>query len=219
MISAKNIYKSFGTVDVLKGASLDISTPEIAAILGKSGSGKSTFLQIIGTLDQADKGTVNLLGNDIAKLNKNQLAELRNEHIGFIFQFHHLLAEFTALENVCIPYYIANKSKVDAERRGKELLDFLGLTHRLTHKPKELSGGEQQRVAVARAMMNNPDIIFADEPTGNLDGKSSQNLLDIFKQLHTEFEKTIIMVTHNEDLAKQCHTTYHMTDGILTHHD
>ncbi len=215
MIIANNIHKSFGTVEVLKGASLTITEPSLCAILGKSGSGKSTFLQILGTLDQPDKGELSIHGLDTLSLSEQHLANLRNEQIGFIFQFHHLLSEFTALENVCIPYYINGRAKAKAEVRAKELLDYLELSHRLDHKPSQLSGGEQQRVAVARALMNDPEIILADEPTGNLDQESSQHLMNKFIELNSKFDKTVIIVTHNADLANQCDRIFSMNDGIL----
>ena len=215
MIVARNIKKSFGAVEVLKGVNFNLDTPQMVAIVGKSGSGKSTFLHILGTLDRPDSGTCTLMGEDILTSSEKRLSEVRNTDIGFIFQFHHLLAEFSALENVCIPYYITNKSKSSAESRAKELLDYMGLSHRLTHKPKELSGGEQQRVAVARALMMKPRLLLADEPTGNLDSQASQDLLNIFRKLHNDFDQTIIMVTHNTELASKCDVTYQMKDGIL----
>ena len=215
MITARNIKKSYGKIEVLRGVNFSVEEPQIISIVGQSGSGKSTFLHLLGTLDTPDSGSLDILGNDVLLYNENQLAEVRNKEIGFIFQFHHLLAEFTALENVSIPYYINNKSKESAEARAEELLDYMGLSHRLSHKPKELSGGEQQRVAVARALMNQPKILLADEPTGNLDSQSSENLLEIFKKLHSDFGQTIIMVTHNDDLAEQCDMSYRMEDGIL----
>jgi len=215
VITARNITKSYGKVEVLRGVNFSVEEPKIISIVGKSGSGKSTFLHLLGTLDTPDGGSLSILDNDVLAYNENQLAEVRNKEIGFIFQFHHLLAEFTALENVSIPYYINNKSKEKAETRAKELLDYMDLGHRLDHKPKELSGGEQQRVAVARALMNQPKILLADEPTGNLDSQSSENLLEIFKKLHTDFGQTIIMVTHNNELAQRCDISYRMEDGIL----
>lgn len=215
MIITRNIKKSFGTVEVLKGVNFTLDTPQLVAIVGKSGSGKSTFLQILGTLDRPDSGTVELLGKDVLTMNQKSLANIRNQDIGFIFQFHHLLAEFTALENVCIPYYITNQPTAKAEARAGELLDYLGLSHRLTHKPKELSGGEQQRVAVARALMMKPKILLADEPTGNLDSQASEDLLKIFRQLNDDFDQSIIMVTHNNELASKCDITYQMVDGVL----
>ena len=215
MITARNITKSYGKVEVLRGVNFSVEEPKIISIVGKSGSGKSTFLHLLGTLDTPDGGSLSILDKDVLSYNENQLAEVRNKEIGFIFQFHHLLAEFTALENVSIPYYINNKSKEKAETRAKELLDYMDLGHRLDHKPKELSGGEQQRVAVARALMNQPKILLADEPTGNLDSQSSENLLEIFKKLHTDFGQTIIMVTHNNELAQRCDISYRMEDGIL----
>ncbi len=215
VITARNITKSYGTIEVLKGVNFSVEKPQIISIVGQSGSGKSTFLHLLGTLDTPDGGSLNILGEDVLSFNENQLADVRNSKIGFIFQFHHLLAEFTAIENVSIPYYINNKSKEAAESRAAELLEYMGLSHRLNHKPKELSGGEQQRIAVARALMNQPKILLADEPTGNLDSRSSQNLLDIFEKLHKDFGQTIIMVTHNDDLAKRCDISYRMEDGIL----
>jgi len=215
VITARNITKSYGKVEVLRGVNFSVEEPKIISIVGKSGSGKSTFLHLLGTLDTPDGGSLSILDKDVLSYNENQLAEVRNKEIGFIFQFHHLLAEFTALENVSIPYYINNKSKEKAETRAKELLDYMDLGHRLDHKPKELSGGEQQRVAVARALMNQPKILLADEPTGNLDSQSSENLLEIFKKLHTDFGQTIIMVTHNNELAQRCDISYRMEDGIL----
>jgi len=215
VITARNITKSYGKVEVLRGVNFSVEEPKIISIVGKSGSGKSTFLHLLGTLDTPDGGSLSRLDKDVLSYNENQLAEVRNKEIGFIFQFHHLLAEFTALENVSIPYYINNKSKEKAETRAKELLDYMDLGHRLDHKPKELSGGEQQRVAVARALMNQPKILLADEPTGNLDSQSSENLLEIFKKLHTDFGQTIIMVTHNNELAQRCDISYRMEDGIL----
>lgn len=215
MIIARNITKSYGKIEVLRGVNFSVDEPQIISIVGKSGSGKSTFLHLLGTLDTPDNGSLQILGNDVLSYNDNQLAEVRNSDLGFIFQFHHLLSEFSALENVCIPYYITNQSKEAAESRAKELLDYMDLGHRLTHKPKELSGGEQQRVAVARALMNQPKILLADEPTGNLDSQSSDNLLEIFRKLHADFDQTIIMVTHNDDLASRCDVSYRMEDGVL----
>lgn len=215
VITARNITKSYGKIEVLRGVNFSVDEPKIISIVGQSGSGKSTFLHLLGTLDTPDSGSLSLMGNDVLAYNENQLAEVRNKEIGFIFQFHHLLAEFSALENVSIPYYINNKSKESAEARAEELLNYMGLGHRLSHKPKELSGGEQQRVAVARALMNQPQILLADEPTGNLDSQSSENLLEIFKKLHADFGQTIIMVTHNDELAQRCDISYRMEDGIL----
>ena len=202
MISAKNIHKHFDTLHVLKGVDLSIEKGEIVSIVGASGAGKTTLLQIIGTLDSFSEGSLEIDGISIESLNRKAVAKFRNEKLGFIFQFHQLLPEFTALENVCIPAFIKNTSKPEAEKRAKELLHFLGLSHRENHKPNELSGGEQQRVAVARALMNNPAIILADEPSGNLDTESAENLHKLFFKLRDEFGQTFVIVTHNEDLAE-----------------
>ncbi|OUS00904.1 lipoprotein ABC transporter ATP-binding protein [Flavobacteriales bacterium 33_180_T64] len=218
MIKAKNIHKYYGDLHVLKGVDLNIKKGEIVSIVGASGAGKTSLLQILGTLDQIDKSqNSELIINNIsvAKLGDKALAKFRNKHIGFIFQFHQLLPEFTALENVCIPAYIFGKSQSIAENRAKELLDFLGLSHRYNHKPNELSGGEQQRVAVARALVNNPDLIFADEPSGNLDSESAENLHDLFFKLRDEFGQTFIIVTHNEDLANMADRKLTMVDGKI----
>lgn len=218
MIKAENIHKSFGDLEVLKGVSLHINKGEVVSIVGASGAGKTTLLQILGTLDRMSRnGNARLLINDVnvELLNPKKLARFRNKHIGFIFQFHQLLPEFTAVENVCIPAYIAGKSKKEAEDKAKELLDFLGLSHRYDHKPKELSGGEQQRVAVARALVNNPDIIFADEPSGNLDSESAENLHRLFFRLRDEFQQTFVIVTHNEELADMADRKLIMVDGNI----
>jgi len=220
MIIAKNIQKFFGQLQVLKGVDLEIEKGEIVSIVGASGAGKTTLLQILGTLDRMSKNAESSLqinGSDITSLKDKELAKFRNKHIGFIFQFHQLLPEFTALENVCIPAYINKLPKVDAEKRAKELLDFLGLSHRYHHKPSELSGGEQQRVAVARALINNPAVIFADEPSGNLDSESAQNLHELFFKLRDSYHQTFIIVTHNEELANMADRKLTMKDGkILT---
>jgi lipoprotein-releasing system ATP-binding protein len=193
MIKATNIHKSYGDLRVLKGVDLEIQTGEIVSIVGKSGAGKSTLLHILGTLDKADQGRVVFDGTDVSTLNTNQLAHFRNSRIGFVFQFHHLLPEFTALENVCIPAFIKGDTEATAQARAKELLDYLGLTARLQHKPTQLSGGEQQRVAVARSLMNQPAVIFADEPSGNLDTASSQELHQLIFQLRKDFNQTFLI--------------------------
>ena len=219
MIKAKNIHKYFDDLHVLKGVDLHIKKGEIVSIVGASGAGKTTLLQILGTLDIASANeNPELQINDVSiiKLNDKQLAKFRNEHIGFIFQFHQLMPEFTALENVCIPAFIKGTTKSDAENRAKELLDFLGLTNRYHHKPNELSGGEQQRVAVARALVNNPDLIFADEPSGNLDSESAENLHKLFFKLRDEFGQTFVIVTHNEELADMADRKLTMVDGKIT---
>ena len=212
MISVKNVEKSYDTLQVLRGVNLDIAQGEIVAIVGKSGAGKSTLLHILGTLDRADKGQVVINGKDISKLNNSQLAEFRNKNLGFIFQFHHLLPEFSALENVTMPALIGGGNESKAKKRAAELLDYLGLSARLTHKPTELSGGEAQRVAVARALMNSPAVVFADEPTGNLDSASSKDLHELLFKLREDFKQTFVIVTHNDELA-------HLSDRILTMQD
>jgi lipoprotein-releasing system ATP-binding protein len=198
---------------VLKGVHLEVAPGEIITIVGKSGAGKSTLLHIMGTLDKADRGSVMIDAKDITKLGERELARFRNDTIGFIFQFHHLLPEFTAMENVCIPAYIRHVSRHDATARAIELLTYLGLSDRLEHKPNALSGGEQQRVAVARALMNNPKVIFADEPTGNLDTETSQEIHRLFLRLRDDFGQTFIIVTHNQDLAQLSDRTLVMQDG------
>ncbi|WP_460219012.1 ABC transporter ATP-binding protein [Psychroserpens sp. MEBiC05023] len=218
MITAKNIHKYYGDLHVLKGVDLDIEKGEVVSIVGASGAGKTTLLQILGTLDQVEKNASSTLiinNESIPQLHDKALAKFRNKHIGFIFQFHQLLPEFTALENVCIPAYILGKSQAQAETRAKELLDFLGLSHRYNHKPNELSGGEQQRVAVARALVNNPDLIFADEPSGNLDSESAEHLHNLFFKLRDEFGQTFVIVTHNEDLANMADRKLTMIDGKI----
>ncbi|WP_339667019.1 ABC transporter ATP-binding protein [Maribacter arcticus] len=218
MIKASNIHKYYGELEVLKGVDLHIEKGEIVSIVGASGAGKTTLLQILGTLDvQSNKSDSTLLINDIetTNLNDKELAKFRNEHIGFIFQFHQLLPEFTALENVCLPAFIKKTPKSDAEKRATELLDFLGLSHRFNHKPSELSGGEQQRVAVARALINNPSIIFADEPSGNLDSESADNLHKLFFELREKFGQTFVIVTHNEELAEMADRKLTMVDGKI----
>ncbi|MBP0904598.1 ABC transporter ATP-binding protein [Mariniflexile gromovii] len=218
MIQATNIHKYYGDLQVLKGVDIHIKKGEVVSIVGASGAGKTTLLQILGTLDRASsKENFQLTINDtnINSLNDKALAKFRNEHIGFIFQFHQLLPEFTAIENVCLPAFIKGTKKNDAEKRAKELLDFLGLSHRYNHKPNELSGGEQQRVAVARALINNPDLIFADEPSGNLDSESAENLHSLFFKLRDEFGQTFVIVTHNEELANLADRKLTMVDGKI----
>ncbi|MFY9241460.1 MAG: ABC transporter ATP-binding protein [Polaribacter sp.] len=218
MIIGKNIHKYYGDVEVLKGLDLHIKKGEIVAIVGPSGAGKTTLLQILGTLDKPLKEEdFELVINSISlkDLSDKQLSEFRNKHIGFIFQFHQLLPEFTALENVCIPAFIGKKSKKEAEIKAKELLDFLGLSHRINHKPSELSGGEQQRVAVARALINNPSVILADEPSGNLDSASAKNLHELFFKLRDEFGQTFVLVTHNQELANMADRKLTMKDGKI----
>ena len=215
MLSAKNISKSYGDLQVLKDVSINIGKGEIVSIVGSSGAGKSTLLHILGTLDKPDKGEVILQNQQVEKLTGNALSKFRNKHIGFIFQFHHLLPEFSALENVCIPGWIAKTKKAEVESRAKEILDQLGLGERINHKPHELSGGEQQRVAVARALINKPDIIMADEPTGNLDSTNGRDLHQLFMQLRDQFNQTFLIVTHNEELAKMSDRIVHMKDGKI----
>jgi lipoprotein-releasing system ATP-binding protein len=215
MIKASNIHKSYGELHVLKGVDIEIQQGEIVCIVGKSGAGKSTLLHILGTLDQADQGQVVFDGTDVSRLNVNDLAQFRNQRIGFIFQFHHLLPEFTALENVCIPAFIKGTTEGIAKKRAKELLDYLGLGERLGHKPTQLSGGEQQRVAVARSLMNQPAVVFADEPSGNLDSSSSQELHQLIFQLRKDFGQTFLIVTHNMELAGMSDRTLEMKDGLL----
>lgn len=216
MIKATGITKSYGTLDVLKGIDLEIGAGEIVSIIGKSGTGKSTLLHILGTLDEPDHGQVYIDGIESTSLKAKDLAQLRNNKIGFVFQFHHLLAEFDTLENVCIPGLINGQPKAQLERKAKELLDFLGLSDRLTNKPNQLSGGEQQRVAVARALINDPMVIFADEPTGNLDNSTSQELHSLIVNLQTAFNQTFVIVTHNDSLAALSDRTLTMADGLIS---
>jgi len=218
MIVTKNIHKYYGDVEVLKGVDLEIKKGEIVAIVGPSGAGKTTLLQILGTLDKPLKEqNFELSINNISlkNISDKALSQFRNQQVGFIFQFHQLLPEFTALENVCIPAFIAKKSKKEAETKAKELLDFLGLSHRVHHKPNELSGGEQQRVAVARALINNPSVILADEPSGNLDSTSAKNLHELFFKLRDEFGQTFVIVTHNNELANMVDRKLTMKDGKI----
>lgn len=215
MLTAKNIYKRYGTVEVLKGVDVNIERGEVVSIVGPSGSGKSTLLHILGTLDKPDIGEVFLHQQNITRLQGNALASFRNKHIGFVFQFHHLLPEFSALENVCIPAWLSNKNKGDVKTRATELLKILGLGHRMENKPSQLSGGEQQRVAVARALINKPDIVFADEPTGNLDTANAKELHQLFFDLRQQFQQTFLIVTHNEDLAQLSDRLLQMKDGKI----
>ena len=215
MIQAKGITKSYGDLRVLRGVDLAVGAGEIVSIVGKSGAGKSTLLHILGTLDRPDGGRLLIDDTDVFALTNRQLAAFRNQRIGFVFQFHHLLPEFTALENVCIPAYIAKTDAAAAQTKAKELLEYLGLSDRLHHKPNQLSGGEQQRVAVARALVNNPAIVFADEPTGNLDSGSSQELHDLLFRLRDDFGQSFIIVTHNEELARISDRRLEMVDGAL----
>lgn len=215
MLKCKQITKQYGSLKVLKGVDLEIAKGEIVSLVGSSGAGKSTLLHILGTLDEADGGEVWLNETQVSELRGNSLAAFRNRHIGFVFQFHHLLPEFTALENVCIPGWLSNRKKKEVEERAKELLKLLGMAHRMENKPSQLSGGEQQRVAVARALINNPDIIMADEPTGNLDSAHATELHQLFFDLRRQFNQTFLIVTHNEELAAQCDRTIHMKDGRI----
>lgn len=217
MIKAQNIHKSYGDVEVLKGVDLHIKSGEIVAIVGPSGAGKTTLLQILGTLDKPTKvDSLKINETDISKMSDKAISKFRNKHIGFVFQFHQLLPEFTALENVCIPAFIANRPRNEVEKEAKYLLDFLGLSHRYEHKPNELSGGEQQRVAIARALINQPDVIFADEPSGNLDTKTAQNLYELIFKLREKFKQTFVIVSHNLELAKMADRTLTMKDGKIS---
>lgn len=219
MIHAKNIIKSYDQLQVLKGVNLDIAPGEIVSIVGASGAGKTTLLQILGTLDRPTLSAETVLqinGEDVLKMNDKALSQFRNLHLGFIFQFHQLLPEFTALENICIPAFIANKSKKETEAEAKKLLEYLGLSERIHHKPNALSGGEQQRVAVARALINKPAIIFADEPSGNLDTSSAENLHQLFFDLRDNFGQTFVIVTHNEELANMADRKLTMVDGKIS---
>ncbi len=215
MIEAKNITKSFGKLQVLKGVNVSIKKGEIVSIVGSSGAGKTTLLQILSSLDKADAGSIEINTTLISDLRDKKLAQFRNKNIGFVFQFHHLLPEFTALENVCIPAFIAGTSKSEAEAKATELLNFLGLAERMHHKPNELSGGEQQRVAVARALINNPSVVFADEPSGNLDSATAKELHQLFFTLRDKFNQTFVIVTHNEELANMADRKLIMKDGSI----
>lgn len=215
MITARNIHKHYGSVEVLKSVDLNIQKGEVVAIAGPSGSGKSTLLHILGTLDRPDKGTVVMNGQDLGGLWGNKLSDFRNRHIGFVFQFHHLLPEFSALENICIPGWLARRPRKQVREEAAQLLDLMGLSHRMENKPNQLSGGEQQRVAVARALINRPDIVFADEPTGNLDTAHARELHQLFFDLRKQFQQTFLIVTHNEELAGLSDRVLHMKDGQL----
>lgn len=215
MIQASNITKSYGNLKVLRGVDLTVGRGEIVSIVGKSGAGKSTLLHILGTLGRPDGGSLSIAGQDVFGLSDRKLAAFRNKYIGFVFQFHHLLPEFTALENVCIPAYIAKTDAAVAEQKARELLSYLGLAQRADHKPNQMSGGEQQRVAVARALINSPAVVFADEPTGNLDSGSSDELHKLLFQLRDDFGQSFIIVTHNEELARISDRRLEMVDGVL----
>lgn len=215
MISAKGIKKSYGALHVLKGIDVDISSGEIISIIGKSGAGKSTLLHILGTLDRPDTGSLVINGKEITHYNEKVLAGFRNKNIGFVFQFHHLLQEFSALENVCIPGYIAKHNPSTVESRAKELLNYLGLAERMHHKPGQLSGGEAQRVAIARSLINNPTVVYADEPTGNLDKANSESLHQLIMDLRKDFNITFVIVTHNEDLARLSDRIITLEDGLI----
>jgi lipoprotein-releasing system ATP-binding protein len=215
MIKAQNIHKSYGDLKVLKGIDLEIKKSEIISIVGASGAGKTTLLHIIGTLDKADEGNISIHDIAVNTLSDKKLSEFRNKNIGFVFQFHHLLPEFTALENICIPSFIGGASKKDAETKAQKLLEFLNLTERSHHKPSQLSGGEQQRVAVARALINNPAVILADEPSGNLDSTSAKELHKLFFSLRDEFSQTFVIVTHNEELANMADRKLVIKDGQI----
>ena len=217
MIQARNIHKSYDQLEVLKGVDMEVAAGQIVSIVGKSGAGKSTLLHILGTLDNADSGEIIIDGQAVHRMGHTALAGFRNRHIGFVFQFHHLLPEFTAVENVTIPAMIAGNSGSAIDKRAKELLDYLGLVDRMHHKPGQLSGGEQQRVAMARALMNEPAVVFADEPTGNLDTATSQQMHRLLLQLRNDFNQTFVIVTHNQDLADLSDRRLYMQDGIILH--
>ena len=215
MLKAQNIHKSYGQLQILKGVDFEVGEGEIVTIVGASGAGKSTLLNILGTLDRPDTGKIYIDNTEVSGLSNKDLSAFRNQRLGFIFQFHHLLGEFDAIENVCIPAFIAGTARKDAEKRATELLKLLGLGDRLNHKPNQLSGGEQQRVAVARALINSPSIIFADEPSGNLDSANSLELHELFIRLRKEFNQTFVIVTHNKDLADMSDRTVSMRDGLI----
>jgi lipoprotein-releasing system ATP-binding protein len=215
MLKASNIHKKYGTVEVLRGVALEINRGEVVSIVGPSGSGKSTLLHILGTLDKADTGEVHMNDTLLTALSGNKLASFRNKHIGFVFQFHHLLPEFSALENACIPGWLAGRKKKEVMEEAEKLLKMLGLSSRLNNKPNQLSGGEQQRVAVARALINKPDIVMADEPTGNLDSANAKELHHLFFDLRKQFNQTFLIVTHNEELAQLSDRVLHMMDGKI----
>lgn len=215
LLVANDIYKNYGPIPVLKGVSLEISKGELVSIVGASGAGKSTLLYVVSSLEKADKGNLFFEGQDIAQLSNKAISQYRNEHIGFVFQFHHLLPEFTALENICVPGWIAKKSKKALEKKAIELLDFMGLADKADKKPNSLSGGEQQRVAVARALINDPSLIFADEPTGNLDSENAIALHELFIQLRDKMNQSFLIVTHNDSLADKCNRKLTMKDGKI----
>ena len=215
MLTGKNIYKRYGSLEVLRGVNLEIKRGEVVAIVGPSGCGKSTLLHILGSLDKADMGEIVINNSALSALSGNKLASFRNKHIGFVFQFHHLLPEFSALENVCIPGWLAGRGKTEVKAKAEELLKMLGLFERNENKPNQLSGGEQQRVAVARALINNPDIVFADEPSGNLDTGNAQELHQLFFDLRKKFNQTFLIVTHNEELSQLSDRVLHMKDGKI----
>lgn len=215
MITGENIHKTYGSIEVLKGVNIGVQKGEIVSIVGPSGSGKSTLLHILGTLDRADRGRVTMNQTVTTSLIGKKLAAFRNKHIGFVFQFHHLLPEFTALENVCIPGWLAGRKKAEVREEAEKLLSMLGLSHRMENKPNQMSGGEQQRVAVARALINKPDIVFADEPTGNLDSANAKDLHNLFFDLKDKFGQTFLIVTHNEELARMSNRVLHMKDGRI----
>lgn len=215
MLTGKNIYKRYGSLEVLRGVNLNINKGEVVAIVGPSGCGKSTLLHILGSLDKADMGEIVINNVSLGQLSGNKLAAFRNKHIGFVFQFHHLLPEFSALENVCIPGWLAGRGKNEVREKAEGLLKILGLHDRNENKPNQLSGGEQQRVAVARALINNPAIVFADEPTGNLDSANAQELHQLFFDLRKQFNQTFLIVTHNEELSQLSDRTLHMKDGVI----
>lgn len=215
MIKVVDIFKSYGKIEVLKGINFEISKSEIVTIMGASGAGKTTLLQIIGTLDKADKGDIIFKNNKLNDFNDKKISQFRNQHIGFVFQFHHLLPEFTTIENICLPAYIAKMPKKQTIEKANELLDYLNMSNRKYHKPTELSGGEQQRVAVARALINSPDIILADEPSGNLDSKNAKELHDLFFKLREKFNQTFLIVTHNQELASMSDRIVAMKDGKI----
>lgn len=215
MISARNIHKKYNELEILKGIDVDINEGEIVSIVGSSGAGKTTLLTILGTLDRPSTGELTIAGTNVYQLNDTKLAAFRNKHIGFVFQFHHLLPEFNAIENICMPAFIAKANTKQAEKRAEELLEYLGLKDRKLHKPSELSGGEQQRVAVARALINSPKIIFADEPSGNLDSKTAKELHQLFFDLRNAFNQTFVIVTHNNELANMADRKLEMRDGNI----
>lgn len=215
MITGKNIYKRYGNIEVLKGVNIEIGRGEVVSIVGPSGSGKSTLLHILGTLDKADIGEVVMNNIQVTGMSPGKLAAFRNKHIGFVFQFHHLLPEFSALENVCIPGWLGGRKKSEVKKEAEDLLAMLGLSDRLDNKPNQLSGGEQQRVAVARALINKPDVVFADEPSGNLDTANAQELHKLFFDLREKFKQTFLIVTHNEELAQLSDRVLHMKDGKI----